>query len=359
MAEDGDARDDRDHAERAEHAPRRRRSPAEPRQRYLLPAGRSPGREQPAQPAQHPEFRIDDSDPRRTRVIELIIAGLFLLAAAAGVGFMIAYVTIDVGSLAEVTWSTRWLGTCMTVALLATGIGVVLWVRGLMPQAEVTQEREPLPSAEEDRQEAYGYIMAGARAARLPRRPLLRRTLLTAAVPLVVAPVFLLRGLAGKMPFRQMYHTVWRRGMRLIVYGTGEPIRPVDFATPGSLLTVVPEGYEHDLNVLADATVQIIKFRPGELKPPTRLDWVVEGIVAYSKICTHVGCATGLYEDTVQQILCPCHQSTFDAAHGCRVIFGPASRPLPQLPLEVDEEGYLVAAGDFPVPVGPSFWGRG
>jgi ubiquinol-cytochrome c reductase iron-sulfur subunit len=89
------------------------------------------------------------------------------------------------------------------------------------------------------------------------------------------------------------------------------------------------------------------------------MNWTVDNIVAYSKICTHVGCPVALYEQTTHHILCPCHQSTFDAPTGATVIFGPAPRPLPQLPLTTNSEGFLVARSDFTQPVGPSFWERG
>ena len=92
---------------------------------------------------------------------------------------------------------------------------------------------------------------------------------------------------------------------------------------------------------------------------PTVLNWTVNGIVAYSKICTHLGCPASLYEQTTHHILCPCHQSTFDAPRGAAVIFGPAARPLPQLPITTNAEGFLVAQSDFHEPVGPSFWERG
>lgn len=304
--------------------------------------------------------RTTDVEPKSAKRAERVVVFFFLLAGAAGVGFMVAFALTDVGSMESVQWSNHWLGLTMGVAFLAIGAGIVHWVRRLMPQEEVVQERDPLPSSMAEKKAFTDYFMTGARATGITRRPMLRRSLLAALVPLGVAPLFLLRGLGAQMPFEGMYHTVWRRGLRLVVYGTNEPVRPADFAAPGSLLTVIPEGYEHDLQALAKATVQIIKMRPGELKEPeTNLDWVVDGIVAYSKICTHVGCATGLYEDSTKYILCPCHQSTFDAARGCKVIFGPAARPLPQLPLGVNEEGYLVAMGDFPVPAGPAFWGRG
>lgn len=300
------------------------------------------------------------ADPKAQRRAERTAASLFLLGGAAGLGFMLAIIFTDVGSVVPTSWSTRWLGLTMAVAFLAFGAGITVWVRNIMPDEEVVQEREELPSSMEEKKEFSDYFMTGAKATGITKRPMLRRSLLAGLVPLGVAPLFLLRGLGKPYPYDQMHHTVWKKGMRLVKYGTeDEPVKPAELAKPGSILTVIPEGYGEDLNVLADATVQIIKFRTDELKPPTNLDWVVDGIVAYSKICTHVGCATGLYEDTTHNILCPCHQSTFDAAHGCRVIFGPASRPLPQLPLGVNKDGHLIAMGDFPEPVGPNFWGRG
>ena len=84
-----------------------------------------------------------------------------------------------------------------------------------------------------------------------------------------------------------------------------------------------------------------------------------QGIVAYSKICTHVGCPVGLYEQGTHHLLCPCHQSTFDVTQDCAAVFGPAKRALPQLKIGVDDEGYLIATQGFMEPVGPSFWERG
>jgi ubiquinol-cytochrome c reductase iron-sulfur subunit len=90
-----------------------------------------------------------------------------------------------------------------------------------------------------------------------------------------------------------------------------------------------------------------------------RETWHHDGIVAYSKICTHVGCPVALYEQQTHHLLCPCHQSTFDLTQECKVIFGPAGHALPQLPITVDAEGFLVAQSDFLEPVGPSYWERG
>jgi ubiquinol-cytochrome c reductase iron-sulfur subunit len=160
-------------------------------------------------------------------------------------------------------------------------------------------------------------------------------------------------------------HTVWRKGTRLLVYGPNTPLRASDFSNPGQMITVVPQGFVEDANVLAKATTIIIKLAPGELQwarpgfEGTVKNWTVDNIVAYSKICTHVGCPVALYEQTTHHILCPCHQSTFDATRGARVIFGPAPRALPQLPIGVDSEGYLIAQSDYQVPVGPGFWELG
>ena len=161
------------------------------------------------------------------------------------------------------------------------------------------------------------------------------------------------------------------KGLRLLVYGTGRPITSAEFSSPGSIISVGPDGFLDNDDAMAKAAVTLIKFRPGELvfgpksrpggptTPNTVVpNWTVDNIVAYSKICTHVGCPAALYEQTTHRILCPCHQSTFLATEGARVIFGPATRPLPQLPIGVDAQGYLIALSDFNEPVGPSFWER-
>jgi ubiquinol-cytochrome c reductase iron-sulfur subunit len=251
--------------------------------------------------------------------------------------------------------------------LLALGVGAVLWVRQLMPNVETEEERHELRSEAKDRKAFEEYFKEGAAASQFVKRPLVRRTLMLGTLPLIAAPVVLLRDL-GPQPGTALRHTVWSPGRRLLVYGTNQPITPAEFSAPGSMISIVPEGFEDNLDALAKAAVILIKFRPGELDIPTRvqggkllgtMNWTVSNIVAYSKICTHVGCPVALYEQTTHHILCPCHQSTFDAAKGANVIFGPAARPLPQLPMTVDAQGYLVSKSDFNEPVGPSFWERG
>jgi ubiquinol-cytochrome c reductase iron-sulfur subunit len=276
----------------------------------------------------------------------------------AGIGFIAAYIGLEVHSVDAVLRSNLALGISMSVAFLGLAFGATIWVRRLMPTVEIAEERHPMASAPADRQAFKETFIEGAEASQFVKRPLLRRTLIAATLPLVAAPVVLLRDM-GPLPGTTLRHTVWRKGMRLLTYGANTPIRPGDFSSPGGMITVVPDGYQDNPNALAAATAIIIKFQPGVLQKPTVMNWTVDGIVAYSKICTHVGCPAALYEQTTHHILCPCHQSTFDAPRGATVLFGPAPRPLPQLPITTDAQGYLVAQSDFHEPIGPSFWERG
>ncbi len=305
--------------------------------------------------------------PSHANNAEKIVAWCFLLAFVAGCGFIAAYVGLEVHSVDATLRSNLALGFSLSVTLLGLGFGALIWVRQLMPDAEVAEIRRDMRSPTKDRQAFAEYFAEGAAASQLVKRPVVRRTLLLATLPLAAIPVVLLRDM-GPLPGTSLRHTVWSPGRRLLVYGTNQPITPAEFSAPGGMITIVPEGYTDDQDALAKAAVILIKFRPGELQVPTSyngstligtMNWTVDNIVAYSKICTHVGCPVALYEQTTHHILCPCHQSTFDATTGATVIFGPAPRPLPQLPLTTDAQGYLVAKSDFTQPVGPSFWERG
>jgi ubiquinol-cytochrome c reductase iron-sulfur subunit len=314
-------------------------------------------------PVAEPWIPADNPDPVSARNWERVAALVFILSALASVGFIAAYVGLEIGTkngdVVDATLrSNLALGTAMSVAFLAIGIGMVIWVRYIMPPAEVTEERHAMASSPEDRAAFAETFIEGAETSQITKRPLLRRTLLTALLPVAAAPLVVLRDL-GPLPGTSLRHTVWKKGMRLTVYGSNKPITPADFDSPGGMITVIPEGFQDNDEVLAKATVIIIKMEPGQLKAPTNLNWTVDNIVAYSKICTHVGCPAALYEQTTHKILCPCHQSTFDATRGATVLFGPAPRPLPQLPITVDAQGYLVAQSDFHEPIGPSFWERG
>jgi quinol---cytochrome c reductase iron-sulfur subunit len=313
------------------------------------------------------QLPLGPRDLEHAKRAEKVVAACFTLAFFTGCAFVAAYVGIGVHSVDKTLRSNLALGTSLSVTLVLLGLGALIWVRHLMPDVEVVEERHELRSDEKDRKAFEEYFKEGAANSQFVKRPLVRRTLMLGTLPLLAAPVVLLRDL-GPQPGTSLRHTVWSPGRRLLLYGSNQPITPADFSAPGSMITIVPDGYEDDQDALTKAAVILIKFRPGELNIPTRtqggtlvgtMNWTVDNIVAYSKICTHVGCPVALYEQTTHHILCPCHQSTFDASKGAEVIFGPAARPLPQLPMTTDSAGYLVAKSDFTQPVGPSFWERG
>ena len=151
--------------------------------------------------------------------------------------------------------------------------------------------------------------------------------------------------------------------MRIVSDVTYQPVRP-DEMPVGGLISAVPEILPEEeergnLNARGKAAIILIRMQPEEIRTQQGDGWDYQGILAYSKICTHVGCPIALYEQRTHHLLCPCHQSTFDLADSGNVVFGPAAREMPQLQIGVDEEGFLVARRDFAQPVGPSFWERG
>jgi ubiquinol-cytochrome c reductase iron-sulfur subunit len=352
-----------------EGAPRRVIGTPPPAQSRMLLGETEPGSTADLPVARERELPADPEDMDSAKRAERIVAACFILAMLAGFAFIAAYVIFEPHSPTRVLHSNLALGTSMGLTFLLLGVGATIWVRRLMPHVELTEQRHPMRSDEADREAFVETFNEGADASQFVKRPILRRTLIAATVPVAVAPVVLLRDL-GPLPRTKLDHTVWRPGMRLLNYGVNTPIRPGDFSSPGGMITVVPEGYQDNFNALAKAACIIIKFAPDQVQYTapsvdhpvdglTVRNWTVDNIVCYSKICTHVGCPAALYEQTTHHILCPCHQSTFDAARGAQVIFGPATRALPQLPMTVDAEGYLVARSDFTEPVGPSFWERG
>jgi ubiquinol-cytochrome c reductase iron-sulfur subunit len=325
-------------------------------------------------PEEAPDYLpTNPSNMQHAKNAERLAAACFIIAFLAGIGFLVAYIGLEVGpnhagnAVVAALRSNMALGSSLGLALLALGTGSMIWVRHLTPNIEIEEERHELRSAPEDRAAFKKDFATGAAVTQITKRPLLRRTMMIATAPLALAPLWLLRDL-GPLPGTSLRHTVWKAGTRAVTLGGLRPLRPADITTPGSMITVIPEGYQDDQDDLAKAGVILIKFAPGELHVPNIYDgktqlygmnWTVDNIVAYSKICTHVGCPVALYEQTTHHILCPCHQSTFDASEGARVVFGPAARALPQLPLGTNADGYLVALSDFTQPVGPSFWERG
>jgi ubiquinol-cytochrome c reductase iron-sulfur subunit len=165
----------------------------------------------------------------------------------------------------------------------------------------------------------------------------------------------------GPLPGKSLETTNWKAGTRLVTDPGDRPIKASDLEV-GAVVQTLPEllpDQERTLNDIAKDPVLLIRLRPEDFNlDDERLSWTHEGIIAFSKICSHMGCAVALYEQSTHHLLCPCHQSTFDVTRAAKVIFGPAARPLPQLNITVDAEGYLVARAPFNEPVGPSFWER-
>src|SRR5215470_5452279 len=345
------------HQSRAPHRVIGTPPPAEAR--TLL--GEAPGETAPESPRELP---AGPGNPAKAKTAEKVVAACFILSMLASIGFIAAYVGLEVHSVDATLRSNLALGLSMSVAFLAIAAGVVVWVRNVMPNVEQIEERHPLAATRQQRAAFARTFKEGAEASGFVKRPLLRRTLIAASVPLAVAPLVVLRDM-GPLPGTSLRHTVWRKGMRMVVYGPNTPLRAADFSIPGQMITVAPEGFTENQDVLAKAVTIIIKFAPGQLvpntpsRPGTIMNWTVDDIVAYSKICTHVGCPVALYDQTTHHILCPCHQSTFDATAGAQVMFGPAPRPLPQLPIGIDSQGFLIATSDFHEPVGPAFWELG
>jgi len=243
-------------------------------------------------------------------------------------------------------------GILLAVVLGGIGVGIVLWAKHFMPSEEVAEERHPMASSEEDVAAFGADFQAGGS---LQRRRVLVATAGGACAALGVALLFPIRSL-GPRPGRGFKETAYKGGNVRVVDQVGEPVRPRDLPVDG-FITVWPDGHTDD----ADASTLLIHFRSDQdFRPrPGRGDWTVDDIVAYSKLCTHVGCPVGLYQSELGLLLCPCHQSTFDVMEGARPVFGPAARSLPQLPLDLDDEGFIIATGDFSSPVGPGFWDRG
>jgi len=286
----------------------------------------------------------DDEPTRRGARAERSAAVSFVVATAAAIGLTIVYWQ---GGQAQLE------GILLAVVLGGIGVGIVLWAKHFMPSEDVTEERPPVASSEDDVAAFAADFEAGGSS--VQRRRVLVATAGGACAALGVALLFPIRSL-GPRPGRGFKQTAYRGGNIRVVVEDGMPVRPRDLPVDG-FITVWPDGHTDD----ADASTLLIHFRRDQdFQPaPGREDWTVDDIVAYSKICTHVGCPVGLYQAASGLLLCPCHQSTFDVMRHARPVFGPAARSLPQLPLALDGDGFIIATGDFSGPVGPGFWDRG
>ena len=312
------------------------------------------------------KHREADHDEKVAKRFERQIAILFSLSALSTVVTVGTFIfmpqdwMVFVPILGTTNAHQLTLGLGLAGSLFFIGMGAIQWARVLMPDTEVIAERHEFRSKDEDRADFVKTVKEQAAAAGLGRRSLIKRSLGGALGLIGLTPLVMLRDL-GPTPKKELEKTSWKVGTRLVTEIGNRPIKPSDMEV-GGVVQAMPElepGKERSLNDVAKDAVLLIRLRPEEFNlEKDRLDWTYEGIIAFSKICSHMGCAVALYEQQTKHLLCPCHQSTFDVTRAAKVIFGPAARPLPQLAITVDAEGYLVAQQGFTEPVGPSFWER-
>jgi len=298
-----------------------------------------------------PAARLDDphmqASARYPRRVEGIIVVFFLLGIAGIAAFGVAYIE---------NASTQVYAVTLFVGLFCLGFGITAWGKYLMPQGPFVEDRHPLASSDEQRA-AMAAALVERTGVVVKRRKVLGGLFLGGmGIFGVVAAFPLIRSL-GPRPGSNLFTTHWKRGTPLVDQ-TGKLVHRTDMQV-GGVLTVFPKGWQTTTTAQAKDQVVLIRVQPTRLTTRKgRGTWSPDGYVAYSKVCTHLGCPVGLYEQQLELLVCPCHQSMFDVRDGCQVVFGPAPRPLPQLPLRVDSTGYLRAQGPFDQAIGPGFWER-
>ena len=280
---------------------------------------------------------MSDTPNRR---VERSIAVCFGLSFLAALGLFALYAS---GGQTQIE------GALLAVSLGGIGAGLALWAKKLMAHLpDETQSRHQSVPSPAELDSAAETVEAGVDEIR--RRRFLFRMLLAAGGALGLAAFFPIRSL-GRAPGDSLETTRWSPGARLVTTD-GDPVSAATLETD-SFVTVFPEGFAGS----SDSQAVLIRVPPDRLQlSPSAMAGAPDGLVAYSKICTHAGCPVGLYLAAEYQLRCPCHQSTFDVLDGASPVYGPAPKPLPQLPIEIGPDGILRATDDFDAPVGPSFW---
>jgi ubiquinol-cytochrome c reductase iron-sulfur subunit len=323
----------------------------------------------------HYEHQFPVPGTRAERRIERAIAFMFLLAGLMATIFLVTYIwwpwQFGLGATLS-DYYTPILGISLGIALFAIGFGILAWAKKLLPREVSIQDRHEAMSTDEDRQITGQTMVYLVDELGVQRRPLLKGAVVLGLLPIgAVAVAPLIGGLiqdphkdAEPMMFRTGFNPVANGGKKVrLIREDGTPIRPEDVSVGGQM-TVFP-GIPHGAtNEHADSPTLLIHLREGDASQArANLDEKNAGAmygnyIAYSKICTHAGCPASLYEQQTNRLLCPCHQSQFLITDNARPIFGPASRRLPALPIELDSEGFFVAASDYRETVGPDFWER-
>jgi ubiquinol-cytochrome c reductase iron-sulfur subunit len=278
------------------------------------------------------------------------LAVLLGISGVAAVGFMAAYV---LGA------QTQWEAGLLTIALLSLMASVILYAHEIVPKTEAVEERGYLSSGEEKNDAASAAFLAGVQQT-LPRSTWLGRFFAGTVGLVALSALFPLRSLFSRSASPQLLSaTSWRKGLRL-VREDGAPVHASDLEID-SIITAFPEGFTgpNFSNQMTNDAIVVVRVPKAELALPVgRENWAPQGLLAFSKVCTHAGCPVALYRAAARQLFCPCHQSTFDVVRGAGVVFGPADRALPQLPLGITRDGFLVAMGPFSDRIGPGYWSR-
>ena len=284
---------------------------------------------------------------RNPQLVERVIALSFLVGLLLFVAFGWVY-WIDAAP-----WT---LGATVGGGFFFVGVGLVAWGKYLMPKGPFVEERHSLANSDADR-DAFSAAIVERGGGVVKRRKVLGGLLGGGLGVFGVVALFPLLRSLGPLPKDTLFHTDWRAGT-FVVDQTGRRIEVGDLAV-GSIVTVFPEGLQDtDRGQAVDQTVLIRISNEDFTTQKGRESWAPMGYVAYSKLCTHLGCPVGLYEQQLQLLVCPCHQSMFNVTNGAIPQFGPAPRPLPQLPLYIDSSGYIRSQSDYHEAVGPGFWER-
>jgi len=293
--------------------------------------------------------RVVVPEPPQNEGAELLAVFLLLASAACAVAFIVVYA---VDSLPR---HTQLLGLSLGLAFCFLAAALIVTGQRLVPSEELEDE---YPEREHEAEQEL--VVQVIEESGLTRRRLLLGALAASGGAIGLALLTPLASFGPALRVSRFYRTPWSRGRRL-VDEHGKPYRASDIEQD-NFYTAFPEGADKEDFA---SPLLLVRLPTDRLQlPPENAGYDVDGIVAFSKICTHAGCAITLYRAPLFQpnepppaLVCPCHYSTFDPSRGGTVTFGPAGRKLPMLPLEVDRVGFLLARGNFDEPVGPSWWG--
>ncbi len=278
------------------------------------------------------------------------------MAALLGAAALFALGFVAVYALDRLPAETQLLGACLGLSLGCVAAALGVYARRLVPPLEGAEEYPPTVDEQAAADAGFAVRQLGAG---LDRRRLLAAACLAAGGALTAALLVPVASLGPFLETARLRRSPWRRGVRL-VDSAGRPLRAGDVPAR-TLVTAFPEGADRDE---IGSPVVVVRIEPGLLRlPRERARWAPAGLVAYSKVCTHAGCAVSLYRvpkwpqsGPRAALVCPCHYSAFDPAAAGDVVAGPAGRPLPQLPLLLDGDGGLRAAGPLSAAPGPSWW---